>query len=408
MKHAGNPKRDLRTGLPLWLAKNPPPLKTVRSVAAVHADVIVVGTGISGALVADALMQAGYSVLALDRRKPMSGSTPASTTLLQFELDTPLIELSRRIGKSDAARAWWRSAQAVGALQQLIETLQISCGLGERSAIYLPGNVLGSNQLKREAAARQKLGLRSEFIGRHHLRDLTGVDKPGAILSQGNGEADPVRLVAGIWRHFLARGGRMAAKVEVTGVEQTRSRVRLETKDGHLITAKHAVFCTGYELMKFARPKGYKVKSTWALATHPQPGRIWPGKSLIWEAADPYLYMRTTEQGRVIVGGEDEPFADDELRDKLLPKKIAVIARKAKRIFPNIDFTADYAWTGSFGESPTGLPAIGPVRELPRCYAVLGFGGNGFTFSMLAAQLISRHIQGIKDPDAEIFKLQRG
>lgn len=398
-------KRDLRTGLPLWLSKGIPSLKTARTLAGVQADVIVVGTGISGALVADALMQAGYSVLALDRREPMSGSTPASTALLQFELDTPLTELARKIGKSDAARAWWRSAEAVGALRERIETLQIRCDLAERSTIYLPGNTLGINQLKREAAKRQKLALRSEFIGRQYLHALTGMDKPGAILSHGNGEANPVRLVAGLWRHFLARGGRMVANVEVAEVEQTRSRVRLKTKDGRSITAKYAVFCTGYELMKFARPKGYKIISTWAMATSPQPDRIWPSKSLIWEAADPYLYMRTTGQGRVIVGGEDESFSDDVLRDKLIPKKIAAIAKKAKRIFPNIDFTADYAWTGSFGESPTGLPAIGPIKKLPRCYAVLGFGGNGITFSMLAAQLISRHMQGIKDPDAEIFKL---
>lgn len=391
--------------MPLWLANKQAFPKTDRSAVGIHADVIVVGTGISGALVADALMQAGYSVLALDRRKPMSGSTPASTALLQFELDTPLTELSRKIGKSDAARAWWRSAQAVHALQERIDTLQIRCGLAERSTIYLPGNILGTRQLKLEAAARQKLGLRSEFIGREHLHDLTGMDKPGAIFSQGNGEADPVRLVAGLWRHFLARGGRMVANVEVTEVEQTRLRVRLKTKDGYSITAKYAVFCTGYELMKFARPKGYKVISTWALATRPQPGRIWPSKSLIWEAADPYLYLRTTGKGRVIVGGEDESFSDDVLRNKLLPKKIAAIARKAKRIFPNIDFSPDYAWTGSFGESSTGLPAIGPIPELSRCYAVLGFGGNGITFSMLAAQLISRHMRGIKDPDAEIFRL---
>jgi glycine/D-amino acid oxidase-like deaminating enzyme len=344
-------------------------------------------------------------VLALDRRELMSGSTPASTTLLQFELDTPLIELSRKIGMSDAARAWWRSAQAVHVLRERIETLQIRCGFAERSTIYLPGNVLGINQLKREAAAREKLGLRSEFIDRQQLHDLTGMDKSGAILSHGNGEADPVRLVAGLWRHFQMRGGHMAANVEVTGVEQTRSRVRLTTKNGHSIIAKYAVFCTGYELMKFARPKGYKIISTWAMATRPQPDKSWPSKSLIWEAADPYLYMRTTGQGRVIVGGEDEPFSDDDLRDKLIPKKIAAIAKKAKRIFPNIDFTPDYAWTGSFGESPTGLPAIGPIPEMPRCYAVLGFGGNGITFSMLAAQLISRHMQGINDPDTEIFKL---
>ena len=405
MKHVGSHKRDLRTGLPLWLAKKPAPLEIDKTVAGIHADVVVVGTGISGALVADALTQAGYSVLALDRREPMSGSTPASTTLLPFELDTPLIELSRKIGKSDAARAWWRSAQAVRALQERINDLDIRCGFAERSTIYLPGNILGIGQLKLEAVARQKLGLRSAFIGRQHLHELTGIDKPGAILSHGNGEANPVQLVAGLWRHFLKQGGRMVANVEVTKVEQARSRVRLETKDGQAIFAKHAVFCTGYELMKFARPKGYKVISTWALATRPQPERIWPSKSLIWEAADPYLYLRTTRDGRVIVGGEDEPFSDDALRDKIIPKKIAAIERKAKRIFPKLDFKPDFAWTGSFGESPTGLPAIGPIPKLPRCYAVLGFGGNGFTFSMLAAQLISRHMQGIKDPDADIFKL---
>jgi hypothetical protein len=103
---AGSHKRDLRAGLPLWLAKKPASLK-IETITGIHADVVVVGTGFSGALIADALTQARYSVLALDRREPKSGSTPASTALLPFEFDTPHIELSRKIGKSDA-RAWWR------------------------------------------------------------------------------------------------------------------------------------------------------------------------------------------------------------------------------------------------------------------------------------------------------------
>jgi glycine/D-amino acid oxidase-like deaminating enzyme len=398
-------KRDLRTGGPLWLANGFKRLKTTPSTELVTADVVVVGTGISGALVVDALLNAGYSVLAVDRRKPMSGSTPASTALLQSELDMPLLELQRRMGKSDASRVWLRSAQAVQSLKDRIDDLEIDCNFQPRSTLYLPGNVLNPEALQKETDARRKLGLRSSYVTRAPLLEMSGIKKAGAIHTQGNAEADPLKLVTGLWQNFLERGGQMASNIEITDVDQTRNRVRLETRDGKHLAAKHVVFCTGYELMKFAQPKGYKIISTWVLATKPQPRQLWKGKNLIWEAADPYLYLRTTQDGRIIVGGEDEEFSDSEKRDALIPTKIAAIARKAKKLFPDANFDAAFSWAGCFGESPTSLPAVGPVKGMPRCYAVLGFGGNGITFSMLAAQLVSRHIQDIKDPDADLFSL---
>ena len=398
-------KRDLRTGSSVWLANGFKKLKTTSPAKLVMADVVVVGTGISGALVADALLNAGYSVLAVDRRKPMSGSTPASTALLQSELDTPLTELQRRLGTSDAARVWLRSAQAVQSLKDRIDDLKIACDVQSRSTLYLPGNVLNADALQTETAARRKLGLRSTYVKRAPLLAMSGIKKAGAIHTEGNAEADPLKLVTGLWLNFLRHGGQMTTNVEIIGVDQTRNRVRLETRDGKHIDAKHVVFCTGYELMKFAQPKGYKIISTWVLATKPQPQQLWKGKHLIWEAADPYLYLRTTHDGRIIVGGEDEEFSDSTKRDALIPAKIAAIARKAQKLFPNANFEAAFSWAGCFGESPTSLPAVGPVKGMSRCYSVLGFGGNGITFSMLAAQLVSRHIQGIADPDAELFAI---
>lgn len=397
-------KRDLRSGTPLWLDHGMPRITRSNHMLKNY-DVAVVGTGVSGALVADALLHAGLTVIAVDRRKILSGSTPASTALLQGELDTPLTELEKKLGKSRAARVWWRSAQAVQALTDRIQDLGIDCDHAIRSTLYLPGNVLDVNGLRKEALARQKIGLRSAFMGRHDLSVFAGIGKAGAIVSQGNADVDPVKLVAGLWKSIISRGATLLDQTEVTGVEHSHSKVQLETRDGPTITAGHAVFCTGYELMKFAKPRGYKVISTWVLATKPQQAKLWPSRSLIWEAADPYLYLRTTHDGRVIVGGEDETFSDEDKRDALLDMKVATIARKASKIFPKINFQADFFWTGSFGESPNGLPAMGRVKGMPRCYAVLGFGGNGITFSMLAAQLVSRQIQGITDPDAELFAL---
>ena len=397
-------KRDLRTGTPLWLKNRLPHFHRTRSSAKSY-DVAVVGTGVSGALLTDALLQAGLSVVVVDRRKILSGSTPASTALLQGELDTPLIELELKIGKSDAARVWWRSAQAVQALTDRIQDLNIDCNHALRTSLYLPGNVLDVSDLKKEAAARQKIGLRSVFIPRKILRDFAGLNKGGAIVSQGNAEADPVKLVAGLWKNNVRRGATLIENIEVTEIDHSLSKVQLHTRGGKSLTAGKVVFCTGYELMKFAKPRGYKVISTWVLATKPQKTKLWPSQSLIWEAGDPYLYLRTTQDGRVIVGGEDEEFSDEEKRDALIDQKVAAISRKASKLFPEIDFQPEFSWTGSFGESPNGLPAIGPVKGMPHCFAVLGFGGNGITFSMLAAQLISRQIQGISDPDADLFSL---
>ena len=48
-------------------------------------------------------------------------------------------------------------------------------------------------------------------------------------------------------------------------------------------------------------------------------------------------------------------------------------------------------------------PIIGRLPGKRRLYTVLGCGGNGITFSMLAAQLIRALVLGEQDRDAELF-----
>src|SRR5690606_33908503 len=135
--------------------------------------------------------------------------------------------------------------------------------------------------------------------------------------------------------------------------------------------------------------------------------RIWPEDCLIWEASDPYLYLRSTPDGRVICGGEDEEFADDEARDALIPRKAATIARKLKRLMPHLDTTPEFAWAGAFGSTATGLPSIGAVPGMPNCQAVLGFGGNGIAYARIAADIIGAELAGRPGPDADLYAFSR-
>ena len=73
------------------------------------------------------------------------------------------------------------------------------------------------------------------------------------------------------------------------------------------------------------------------------------------------------------------------------------------RCFRNSTREPEFAWTGSFGTTTTGLPIIGPVPHKPRVFAVMGYGGNGITFSRIAAELVTSAISGRDDCDADLF-----
>ena len=77
---------------------------------------LIVGAGISGAFMAEALSQR-HRVAVIDRRGVAKGSTAASTALIASEIDVPLSRLSRKIGREAAVRAWQRAALAVRAIE---------------------------------------------------------------------------------------------------------------------------------------------------------------------------------------------------------------------------------------------------------------------------------------------------
>jgi glycine/D-amino acid oxidase-like deaminating enzyme len=397
-------KRDLRGGEAVWTRYAVPKVTGSRLRRSLRTEVVVVGAGISGAMISQSLAEAGMRPLILDRRRAaLLGSTAASTALLQFELDTPLIKLSASIGRRKAEQVWIASRDAVNELRTRSHRLGIHAHLKTRPSLYLAGNVLDAAGLKREVARRQRIGLASEYLDRAALRHHFGIDRAAALLNHGNAEANPVELAAGYLRQAIKAGARFHAPHDVVEIDCNRRGTTLLTNDGIHIQARQVIFCTGYELAKIVPANNNRILSTWAIATRKQPRAVWPQKALIWEASEPYLYMRATEDGRVVCGGEDEDLADTEKRDALTLKKTARIERKLHRLFPGIDSRAVVSWAGSFGGSANGMPTIGAIPGYPKCYAVMGYGGNGITFSMLSTKLITAAILGRTLPEARLF-----
>lgn len=400
-------KRRLHTERPFWAATPRIAVPAARSWEAGEFDTVIVGTGISGALMADALADGTRRILVADRRPPVRGSSLASTAMIQHEIDMPLHALSRMIGQEAAERAWRRSVRAVDDLMARVAHLGLDCGMRRKRALYLAGDEYGRRALAMEAEARAAAGIAHRLMSAADLRAEFGLDRTAAILSEASASANPAQLTAAFLRSAAARGAEIVSPVEITDMGETADRVALATGDGRLILARQAVFCTGYEFLPRMQSRQHRIISTWALASDPgiaRPG--WLDDMLVWEGSDPYLYFRSAAGGRIIAGGEDENDPEAWRDPEKMRRNIARIGEKLGDLTGIRIGTPAYRWAAPFGNTADGLPIIDRVPGMDRAHAVMGFGGNGITYSMIAAQITAARIAGRPDPDEDLFRFR--
>src|ERR1700712_827538 len=87
-------------------------------------DVAIMGAGISAALTAWHLRNKGLKVAVFDRRHAGMGSTAASTAFLQYEIDTPLTELSNYVGETNAVKSYELCRKAIYDIEDICKKLK--------------------------------------------------------------------------------------------------------------------------------------------------------------------------------------------------------------------------------------------------------------------------------------------
>ena len=396
---------DLRGGRSPWFVTGPHAVR-LDVGENMKCDALIVGGGITGSLIAERLTRQGLYVVIIDRELPGRGSTAASTSMLLWEIDHSLTQLTEIYGFERASRAYLASLHAVAGLKSLVLQLGLPCEMRDKDSLYLAAGSTGK-QLLREHQLRRRAGLPGDFLDHAMLLDVFGIARAGAIVSSGAADADPMQLARGLLMTAVARGARVFEGEAVEFDAAARS-VDVQLKNGRQIEARSVVLATGYVMPAIIHSTVQTISSSWAIATTPQPQNIWKGGALIWEDSKHYLYARTTAAGRIIIGGEDsDQIIDPEARDRLIPQKARVLSQKLAALWPAANVEIEFRWSGTFDSTSDGLPLIGLVPGAKNIYAAYGYGGNGITFSFLAAQLIGDLIAGSTSPLLSDFALDR-
>ncbi len=400
---------DLKSGYPFWAVRNGLLHAFPRLESDASCDVAIVGGGITGAILARQLSQDGLDVMVLEQRDVAWGSTAASTALLQYEIDTPMSDLARRYGEDNAALAYRACAGAIPLLDSWCGELRD--GAFQRTpSLYYASSRWHVERLRQEHAIRRRHGLAVSLLSREEVRERYGFAAPAALLSELGAQMDPYRFTYRLLARLERQGVRVHDRTRLADFEVRGGKLGLRTAHGVRIRAHFLVIAAGYAAQGFIKQRVARNRSSYAMVTDPlDSAALGAWRRLVaWETARPYLYLRTTSDHRVLIGGEDDDVDIPARRDLRVQAKARKLLRRAARVLPGVQLEPGFSWGGTFAETADGLPFFGAHRQHgPRVLFAMAYGGNGITYSAIGAGLLSALIARRRHPLARLFSFER-
>lgn len=399
---------NLVSGYPFWLIKDGLPFNYPALQKSISTDVLIIGGGISGALAGYHLTNAGASCVVVDSRTIGLGSTCASTSLLQYEIDTPLSVLIDKVGQKNAVLSYKLCEEAIGKIG-LIDK-KINCGAFEnKKSLYYAAFKKHLVLLQSEFAARKAHGFKVSLLDAASVKKNYTIAVPGAILSETAAQTNAYKFTHDLLQYSKKAGMDIYDRTAIVDIVHGRNSILATAANGCKIKAKKLVYANGYEAVNYINKKIVDLHSTYAIISEQNTPDIdlWKDEVLIWNTADPYLYARSTKDRRIIVGGRDEHFMNANKRDSLISVKSKQLKKDFEKLFPAIEYKPEFCWTGIFGSTKDGLPFIGSLQNKPNAYFALGFGGNGIVFSLIAAEIITGLIMNGAHTYSSLFSFSR-
>src|SRR6185295_6385894 len=154
----GRDPMDLRSGHPYWLLKNGLMTSYPSLQENTSCEVAEIGAGITGALTAYYLVREGVDTVVLDKRDVATGSTAASTALLQYAADTELVDLATMVGEDIAVRSYRLGLNAVAKIERIVTDIGDACGFEQKKSLYLASAKSHTRNLRQEYELRRRHG----------------------------------------------------------------------------------------------------------------------------------------------------------------------------------------------------------------------------------------------------------
>ncbi len=385
---------------PYWLANKEVSFPTLQHD--IHADVAVIGAGITGVSVCHWLSGKCNAVL-LEADMLASKASGRNAGFLLTGTADYYNEAVRRYGRERARRIWTITQENHDLLEKHVLNEE-GCD-HKRSGSYL---VASSKKETRDIIESVNL-LRSDGFNYRLVSEaeinkiLSGNGFHGAAFNEKDGEINPVKLVDAIIKTSNDKI-KIYEKTPVTRISPDKDGFSIKTKHSTLRSDFVVLATSAYTFMLNSYFKGRITPARGQmLATNPLRKRF----EGVFYANYGYEYWRQTKDGRILAGGFRElDLAREKGYNMITTRKIQKNLEKLLHQL-SLKFSVEHRWSGIMDFTEDHLPIIGSLRNKKNLLVSAGYSGHGLGFAFYAGRMISEIILDGKTRNMELFTPSR-
>lgn len=360
-------------------------------------DVIIIGGGITGVSTALLLQEEGKKCLLAEAHNIGYGTSGGTTAHLNTLLDVPYYTIQKNFSKEQARQVYTSTEEAIHLIKHNVDRFNIDCGFEFTDAYLFAQNEDQQKELDQIIETSREAGLEIDET------DEIPVPIPFVKAAKAGMQAkfNPLPYIQGLAKAFEDAGGIILQDCKVTEIDNAE-HVKVTTNRG-TFSATDVIYAThippGINLLHL-RCVPYR---SYAMAVT-LPDDAYP-EGLIYDMYDPYHYYRTQEiNGKkyFIVGGEDHQTGH-------LENTVQCFVKLESHLRQHFHVKeVNYTWSSQYYEPADGLPYIGNLPgQSSHVYVASGYGGNGMTYSSVAALLLKRIILNEKPYNESLFDPNR-
>ena len=388
---------------PFWVEEFPRP-QGITSNLPSDADVLVVGSGLTGLSAALRLARGGKTVAVLDRGDIASGASAINGGMVSPDIKAGIKVIFDRFGPELGHEMWQASVRSVDIVSDVARAENIDAQIVNGGMAAL--GIHADSQAKFESSVawyRKTVGVDWEVLGRDRVSEVVASDRFTAVLFEPEGLGiQPARFVFGVAAAAAAAGAVLIDDCAVRDVSRDGPGFKVGTDRGTVRAGEVILATNGYTTSEPVRELARRVVpiGSYIIVTEPlgeRAARIFPQGSMTYTKRRLLNYMRRTPDDRILIGGRRNLHTGLDLEESA-----ADLRRQLLGYFPDLeDAEITHVWGGKLGVPFDLIPHMGQIDGV---WYALGYAGHGVGLSTLMGHELGGMLLG-EEPASSFTKI---